>query len=186
MKMFRKLGAHTADLDSIVHEILRVPRIIKRIGALLGDGALSKTHRGLSVSRRRVAEIIFNDPCKRVAVENLIHPVVLRRVKSMMKQSARRDPSSVIVVEVPLLYEAGYERYFDSVAVVYCNRKIALARLLKKGFTGDDVIRRMRAQMPISRKRKAADYVIDNSGVPELTEARVGRIMEKVASTAGP
>ena len=58
-----------------------------------------------------------------------------------------------------------------------------MTRLLKKGVTRDDAVRRMRAQMPMYLKKKAADFVIDNSGAPSLTEARVGRILKKVSAT---
>jgi dephospho-CoA kinase len=170
-------------MDSIVHEVLGDPRIIHKIGTLLGMEALKKSQGRLSVNRKGVASIIFNDPRKRAAVENLIHPVVLKRVKSIMKDSARRDPSSLTFFEVPLLYEAGYERFFDRVVFVYCSRKTALRRLLKKGFTRDDAMRRIRAQMPMYLKKKAADFVIDNNGAPALTEARVARVMKKLSAT---
>jgi dephospho-CoA kinase len=184
LEMFAKHGARTTDMDSIVHEVLRAPPIIQKIGNLLGEEVLTRSQGRLSVSRKQVASIIFNDPPKRIAVENLIHPIVMRRVKSIMKDSARRDPSTLTAFEVPLLYEAGYERFFDKVVLVYCRRKIALRRLQKKGVTRDDAIRRIRAQMPMYLKKKSADFAIDNSGAPSLTEARVLRIMKKVHAKA--
>ena len=180
LRMFGKLGARTVDIDSIVHDILQDTGIIKKIGEILGGSVLHGSHKGLSVNKRRVAGIIFNDYQKRKSVEMLIHPLVLRKVRGIMKDTLKKEPSAVIVFEIPLLFEAGYGKHFDKVVVVFCNKKTALRRLDKKGFSHDEAEKRMRAQLPMTLKKKEADFVIDNNNSTERTEARVRRIFNKL------
>ena len=79
LRMFDKLGARTVDIDSIVHDILKDTVIEKKIGKILGNSVLDSNNNGISVNKRRVAGIIFNDHQKRKSVEMLIHPLVLKK-----------------------------------------------------------------------------------------------------------
>ena len=180
LRMFGKLGARTVDIDSIVHNILKDPVIKRKIGKILGDSVLDSSNNGISVNKRRAAGIIFNDHQKRKSVEMLIHPLVLKKMRDIKKDTLRKDPSALIVFEIPLLFEAGYEKHFNKVVVVFSNRKTALNRLEKKGFSHDDAEKRMRAQLPMTLKKKEADFVINNNNGTEKTEARVRRVFHKL------
>jgi len=180
LRMFGKLGARTVDIDSIVHDILKDTVIINKIGKILGNNVLCSSKKGLSVNKRRVAEIIFNDQQKRKSVEMLIHPLVLKKVRDIKKETLRNESSALIVFEIPLLFEAGYGKHFDKIVVVFSSRKTALKRLENKGFSHDEAEKRMRAQLPMALKKKEADFVIDNNDGIEKTEARVRRIFHKL------
>ena len=184
LRMFDKLGARTVDIDSIVHDILKDTVIEKKIGKILGNSVLDSNNNGISVNKRRVAGIIFNDHQKRKSVEMLIHPLVLKKIRAIKKDTLRKDPSALIVFEVPLLFEAGYEKHFNNVVVVSSSRKTALHRLKKKGFSHDEAEKRMRAQLPMSLKKKEADFVIDNNNGTDRTEARVIRVFHKLKTFA--
>ncbi|HDH34459.1 MAG TPA: dephospho-CoA kinase, partial [Nitrospirae bacterium] len=146
LKMFGKMGAFTYDIDSFVHSILKRPAIIKSIVNALGKSVISKR----SLNKKRMAGLIFNDPEKRRAVEKIIHPEVLKLLKQAEAKILKKDPKAIIVFEVPLLFEAGYEKHFDKTVVVYTNRKNAIKRLVRKGISKNESFSRMRAQMPIS------------------------------------
>lgn len=180
LRLFKKLGALTFEIDKLVHEILGRQEIINKIAAVLGNDVLRKTSRRVLISKERVADKIFNEPQKRKAVEKIIHPQVLREIKSLKTAILRRSPSSIIIFEVPLLFEANYERYFDKVIVVCCDRKTAINRLAKRGFSKEQALKRMRAQMPITRKIEAADFVIDNNNGIKKTESQVKRIFNEL------
>ncbi len=171
--MFGRLGAYTFNSDETVHDILKRPGIIKDISGILGEDVITKQPGGLSLDRRRMADIIFSDPRKREQVEKIIHPEVLKSMKTTESRISAEDPLAVIVFEVPLLFEAGYGKYFDRTAVVYCRRETAVKRLAEKGVARDEAIRRIRSQMPVAAKKKKADFVIDNDNGIERTEAQV-------------
>ncbi|MEW6715314.1 MAG: dephospho-CoA kinase [Nitrospirota bacterium] len=181
LRLFGKLGAETVDSDEIVHSILKSPATIKKITSVLGERVLKKRGTTVSLDKKRIAEIIFNEPDKRISIEKIIHPKVIREIKSLMKERLKKNPSLTVVAEVPLLFEAGYEKDFDKVVVVFCKRDVAIRRLLKKGFSKEDALKRMRAQMPVARKKALADFVIDNNNGIKKTEAQVNRLLNEAA-----
>ena len=180
LQLFSKLGAYTINIDDLVHTVLDRPSIVKKISRLLGSDVLSNSTGVLTINKKRTAAIIFNDSEKRKELEQIIHPEVLKELKRIEASISRRKPDAVIVCEIPLLFEAGYERHFDRTITVHSTRKTALKRLFKKGFSKHDSLKRMKAQMPISRKKKMADFLIDNNDSIEQTEKRVERVFRKI------
>lgn len=185
LKMFRKLGAHTFDVDIFVHEILTRPEVIMQIEQILGDNVRIKGSPNSSINKKRVAEIIFNNPDKRKAVENIIHPLVLKTIEQTVSGICKKDHSAFIMFEVPLLFETGYNKHFDKTIVVWCRRSIAVTRLNKKGFSAGEVLKRYKAQMPITKKKTLADFVIDNNHSLTITEKRVENIYQSLCSDPG-
>jgi dephospho-CoA kinase len=177
LKMFGRMGAFTYDIDSFVHSILENHAIIKKITGVLGSSVLLKRSGRSALNKKLVASMIFNDPEQRKAIEKIIHPEVLELMKLAEAKILKKEPEAVIVFEVPLLFEAGYEKHFDKTVVVYAGRQNALNRLKGKGFTKDEALDRMRTQMPISTKMKRSDYSINNNFDIKRTEKRVKKIM---------
>lgn len=178
---FRKLGAHTFNIDKFVHDILQRTEVIQRISELLGSSVLRKSPTGIILHKKRVADIIFNDPEKRKAVEDIIHPEVLKTIKETESDILKKDAGALLIFEVPLLFETGFDKYFDTTIIVYCSRRTAIERLEKKGFSRDEALGRIRAQMPITRKKKLADFLIDNNEDLQTTERKVRRTLHKIS-----
>jgi len=179
--MFKKLGASIIDVDKVVHKILKRQDTIKQITALLGEDVIKRSSRGVSLDKRRIADKIFDDPQKRRSIERIIHPLVLEEIKRISSERKRRRPLTIF--EIPLLFEAGFERHFDYTIAVYCDRKTVIKRLLKKGFTESEALKRIRAQWPVERKVLLADFVIDNSNGMRKTEKQTRKIYNEITST---
>jgi len=180
LNLFQRLGAHTVDIDDIVHDVLTRPSIVNKISKALGTGVLSRRGRVVSINKKRTAEMVFNDPEKRHRLERIIHPEVLKEIKRIEIRVARKDAEAVIIFEIPLLFEAGYERNFDKTITVHTTRTTALKRLSGRGFSKDNALKRMSAQMPISRKMKMSDFRIDNNGSIEKTGKRVQQVFRQL------
>ena len=178
LQLFSQLGAFTFDVDDFVHDLLAIPAIIKRISAVLGKEVLIFNSANTTLNKKHVADIIFENPVKRNAIEKIIHPEVLKTIKIRASEILRERPSAIIVFEVPLLFEAGYEKIFDKTVVVYCKRDKAVKRLSQKGFSRHETIKRMRSQMAITDKKKLADYLIDNNKSIKETESQIRQIFE--------
>lgn len=181
LKMFGSMGAATVDVDELVDAVLKKRSVLKRIAKILGKGILVGKAGNLTINRKRTADLIFSNTAKRKSLEQIIHPEVLKLMLKINTERLSRHPGSVIVCEVPLLFEAGYQDYFDKTALVYTRRDTALRRLLKKGFSKDEALKRLKAQMPITKKKKMADYFIDNNRDLKVTEKKVARILNKIA-----
>jgi dephospho-CoA kinase len=182
LKLFNKLGASTFDVDDFVHDILEDPEIIKKITKVLGKNVLTISLMNISINKKRAADIIFNDPHKRKAIEKIIHPEVLKKIKLIESKMLYKKPPALIIFEIPLLFEASYEKHFDKTIVVYCNRNAAITRLAKKGLSKDAALKRIRAQMPITAKKNLADFLIDNNNSVRKTGTQVRQIFKTLAN----
>jgi dephospho-CoA kinase len=179
LRLFKNSGAYIIDADRLVHQILRKPPMIKKLVTILGKNILIKRALKISINKKLMADIIFDDPQKRKSVEKVIHPEVIKTAKDIKKKILSKKPGAIIVFEVPLLFEAGYEKIFDKIIVVYCSRVKAIERLKKLGFSREQALKRMRAQMPISKKKVLADFLINNSFDMSNTKLQVKEIFKK-------
>ena len=110
--------------------------------------------------KAKLRRAIFDDDTLRHLVEQDLHPLVLSNIQAKMAGSARP-----CLVEVPLLFEAQWQTYFDGVLVVYAPEAVCLDRVIARdGISEDQAMSAIRAQMPIIQKARLADYIVDNSG----------------------
>lgn len=171
LSVFRELGAIVLDSDDIVDLLLQDSGVISKIKKILGscvekeDGTLDKG---------KVAKIIFDNSELRNKLEVLLHPMVFARVEaSLQKIKGRRR---LAIVEVPLLFEGGYQGRFNRTITVFTSQKAAIERLMKAGVSSSNVMKRLKAQLPARTKKKLADYVIDNNGTKQSTRRQVEKI----------
>jgi dephospho-CoA kinase len=159
-RRMRALGAHVIDCDRLVSEVYsRGHAVGKQVFRLFGKK---------SAQRSEIARVVFRNPKKKAQLEKLIHPYVFRRIQEKL----HRLGHGCVVVEMPLLFEVGFERYADTVVFVEAKRSVILKRLRKKGIRPAEVRRRWKAQWPGKAKRDRADFVIDNSdGLSALHKA---------------
>lgn len=125
-----------------------------------------------SLLKAKLRQAIFADETMRLAVERDIHPLVLTNLQA--KISGAKGPC---LVEVPLLYEVRWQKYFGSVLVVYAAESICCKRLVARdGILADQAMAAIRAQMPIAQKVDLAEYTVDNSGAWSDTLLRLAEI----------
>jgi|Deesub1362A_J573_1020465.scaffolds.fasta_scaffold01739_5 dephospho-CoA kinase len=177
--LFKRLGALTVDVDRIVHKTLRRAEIIRQITSLLGTDVIKRSPRGITLDKQAIADRIFDDIKMRRAIEGIIHPVVLDEIERI---KSRRGRERLTIFEIPLLFEAGLDRYFDLTVAVYCDRGTVMKRLLKRGFNESEAIKRIKAQWPIEKKVMLADFIIDNSNGIKKTERQVKRVFNMITS----
>lgn len=180
LKMFKNMGAYTISADRLVSGLLRKPVIITALVKILGREILTKRGGKTSLNKKRIAGIIFNNPPKRILIEKTIHPEVIKTAKGIKNKITAANPSSTVIFEIPLLFESHCEDIFDGIIVVYSSKKTAVSRLLKKGFSIDDITKRSRAQIPISRKKTSADFLINNNSTLTDLRLRVHAVSKKL------
>lgn len=175
LKMFEKFGAITIDTDDIVRSLLVERQIIEKVREILGDEVFNQNG---SLNKEKVANIIFKNIKIKSLLEDLLHPLVFEKIDSFLKQINNKD--KIIIVEIPLLFEKGYEDLFDKKITVYTTEDIALGRLEAKGINRQEAKLRLKSQLPIQQKIENADFVIDNSGSISDTEAQVQKIFNEL------
>ena len=115
------------------------------------------------INRPLLRQAVFEDTICKKKLESILHPIVRRHVADRCK--IREKSGGFIVVEVPLLYEVGWQDEFDICVVVYVPEKICLQRVMARdGMSAGQIRRIIDAQMPIKKKLDYADCIVDNSG----------------------
>lgn len=114
------------------------------------------------IDRLRLRRQIFEDASRRRKLEAILHPLARRQICKQVRQLKKAGKS--VLVEVPLLFEAGWREDFDKVLVVYAAESVCLTRICKRdGVSRDEAGKGLSAQMPLREKAMAADFVVDNS-----------------------
>ena len=172
VNILKEFGFHIIDADSIAHQILDEQHQV--IAEKFGKEFVSNE----SVDRKQLGTIIFNDKEKRKALEALMHPLIYAEISERAtKLDKRAEP---YIIDIPLFFEGG--RYaIDSVIVVYAKRSQQIQRLIQReGYSEEEALSRIDAQIGIDQKRKNATYVIDNSGDLKQLQYETECIKEKI------
>jgi dephospho-CoA kinase len=172
-QILRELGAAVFDADEIVARLYAPgmggsTAVAQRFGPafLLPDG---------SVDRTRLSGEVFGNAAARKTLEGAIHPLVVDEIRRRFDSEKNRG-ARVAVAEASQIFEAGSEREFDRVAVVVSAEELRRRRGREKGFSAEELARRMAAQMDPSDARLRADDVLENSGTVEQLRTAVGEL----------
>ena len=129
------------------------------------------------LDRARLAEIVFPDPVKRKRLEAITHPAIRARFEQIMADLEREGFDGILIWDAALLVESGGHKKMDKVVVVTTEPATQLRRLMARDDSTEEAARaRTASQMPLEDKARAGDYVIDNSGSREETQARVREV----------
>jgi dephospho-CoA kinase len=183
-KLFKALGAYVLDADEICRSLVEPGKPAWReIIDLLGNSILKDDQ---TLDRRKIADIVFNDPEKKKALEAILHPRVMEEEQAIYKDILKNDPGALVIIDAALLIESENYRKVDKVVVIACDEETQLQRIMAKNtFSREDAQRRLQQQMPMDEKIKFADYVLHNdSGLLELKK-KVEALFHQLKQLAG-
>jgi dephospho-CoA kinase len=168
-----------SDSDDDARAALRDPQIRAAILRWWGPDIVDSQN---EISRPKVAAIIFNDQAARRKLEGLTHPWIERR--RLERFAAAPADASALVIDAPLLFEAGLDSKCDAVIFVDADRDVRLARIqANRGWTPAELALREQSQLPLDLKRDRADYVVQNNGgLAELRE-QVRRVLDTIVQS---
>ncbi|MEW6075422.1 MAG: dephospho-CoA kinase [Candidatus Omnitrophota bacterium] len=162
---FKSWGAYVIDADKIGRELL-VPgsAAYRRVVATFKDDILLPDK---GIDRGKLATLVFHTHRLRVALNRIMHPLIIKRIKEEIKKS----PRNTVILDAPLLLEAGLRPVVDKLVVVTVRRDVQIRRIKKRSAsTKEAILRRIRSQIPLHKKRKMADFIIDNNGALKDTK----------------
>lgn len=178
-ELLKKLGAKTFDIDKITHKLLKP-------GGELYDIYVRHFHRRIlkddgEINKAMIADIIFNNYKERQWINSVAHPILLNRTRDFLVTCANAG-EFLVVLEIPLLFEAGWEFLVDEVWAVYVNRSKQMWRLMQRDKVDwEDAELRINAQMSSEEIAARADVVINNksSGNYNLMRNKVLNIVRQ-------
>ena len=187
-KLLTEKGAIPINADEIGHRLLKAdsPVIDDLINAF-GQEILDESG---GVSRKKLGAIVFQDKSARERLNAILHPLIIQRSRFRARQLVREDPSCVVLLDAPLLIEAGAYDSVDLIVVVAASSETQLQRILERShaqnrpLTASEAQARIDSQMPVSEKVKYADVVIENDGTLEALYEKADQLWDKLMNRA--
>jgi dephospho-CoA kinase len=173
------LGAATLSTDAVVHELYGTAEVRDAVVARWGPEVAP----GGTVDRAAVARHAFATPDERAWLEGLLWPLVGARVAAFREQeSARVPPPRALVVETPLLFEAGLAGMYDKTLVIVADEAVRTARARARGHAAVD--ERTSRQLTQDEKAARADIVVRNDRDLPTLEQELAMVLEKLSETS--
>ncbi len=160
----------------MARDALRDPAIREKIVSWWGPGVLDESG---EIDRHVIAGIVFSSAPQRRRLESLVHPWIETRRRALFEQAP--PDARALVIDAPLLFEAGLDEECDAVLFVDTDRDRRVARLTgSRGWNEAELTKREKSQLSLDDKRARADYfVINNGDLDELSE-QVRRILNEL------
>ncbi len=177
--MLATRGATIIDSDVLAREaVMKTSPALDAIVARWGDGVLDKSG---NLDRAALRHVVFDNQEDLDALNEIVHPEVLRRRADEIA-AARARGDKIVVCVLPLLFERHLADEFDSIVLVDAPRSDRLDRIVRdRGIDEAEAMKMIATQMPSDLKRARADYVIENSGSLEGLEDEVNRVWDAIA-----
>jgi dephospho-CoA kinase len=175
-RMFADLGAAVLDADEVARGVVEPgtpawEEVRREFGAeyFREDGSLD---------RAQVAALVFREPEARRRLNAIVHPKVIREMARRLADLAAQGVS-LVIVEVPLLFETGLDKIYDRIIVVDAGEEDQIRRLTARDArTPGEAAGIIAAQWPLAEKKARADYVVDNRGSVADTRGQVKNLWQ--------
>lgn len=168
--IFKECGFPIIDADIIAREVVEpgTPGL-KEVVSAFGSKVLNSDG---SLNRKKLGAIIFSDSKKRNLLNQTLSVFIKEAILAEIEK--KKEIASLVIVDIPLLYEGGYDQFVDQVAVVYVPEKVQLSRLMKRdNLSEKGALQRIESQLSIEEKKQKADILFDNQKSIEETKKNI-------------
>lgn len=176
-----EMGCLLIEADKLGHQVIEP-------GAEAYDGVVQEFGREIlnpdgAINRRKLAAQVFSRPERLEKLSALVHPPVRARARKMVEEFAARVPGGIAVSEATILIETGRYRDYARLIVAVCTEQQQIERAMARDhLTREEVLDRMRRQIPLQEKVQYADYVVDTSGTKQHTLEQTRTVYESLRS----
>ncbi len=171
--MLRRMGVPVYDADAAVH------RMMSRGGIAVAAvaAAFPGVEKNGAIDRAALGRKVFQDDAALKRLEAIIHPLV-RRDEDRFLRAQRRRGASLVVMDVPLLFESGREKRYDAIMVVTAPRFLQEARVLARpNMSRERLAAILARQIPDTEKRARADFIVPSGLGRALTWRRLRAVL---------
>lgn len=173
---FASLGYAVLSADEIYSDLLKDEYFVKGICDAVGVRAVLVNGR-YTLDRKAVAEKVFGNPAERKKLDDFTHGAIMREMFSRAN-----DCSGVVFCEVPLLFEGGYDKYFDCVIVVFRNENERISSVVSRDNKSEELVKEIiKNQYDYSKLAENGHTIfVENNGTPRFLYEKANEIIEKI------
>lgn len=175
--MLAEMGYPIVDADKVARLVVEPgSETLEKIRVLFGEEVILPDG---TMDRKKVGELIFNDPASRKKLNDVIHPAI--RMEMLRQRGEFLDQGfETVIMDIPLLFESRLQHLIDKVLVVSVTEEHQLKRLMERnGLSEKEARARIASQLPMSVKEEGADAVIYNNGSVDETKWQLNRILDQ-------
>ena len=173
------------DLDTISHEVIKIPKVIEKIVENFGkevlenSGNFENENNAIRISREKLGKIIFENKEKRLLLNSIMHPEILHTMREQI--SKYKKSNKIIFVEIQLLFEVQWEKEFDYILLISAKKSTQIRRILERDKRSEiDALNIINSQLPLDEKKKRSDFVIENDGNIEELKEKIVKFLEYI------
>ncbi|WP_428938540.1 dephospho-CoA kinase [Fontivita pretiosa] len=185
-RLFGELGCRVIDSDEQVRRAYQDPQVKQTLRQWWGEAVFDANG---EIDRSAVARLIFADPKERQRLEQLLHPMVAQMRQREMESAANDAQVVAFVWDTPLLFETGLNSQCDAVVFVDAPWSDRLARVQRqRGWSGEELARREKLQMPLDKKASLSDHVVRNTAGAndDVVRAQVREVLSRILAATVP
>ena len=178
--LFKRLGATVVDADKLGHKALkRGSSAYNRVVAAFGKKIMNPD---FSINRKMLAGIVFSNRKTLAKLNRIIHPEIIKEIRGRIRKAG---VSEILIVDAPLICETNITGLMNVLIVVKASKSNQIERSSRKfNMSEKDARERMACQMPLKKKIRLADYVVDNDGTKKETKNQVRKIWQELKTGA--
>ncbi len=173
--LLEKKGFRIIDCDALVHALYEDVRYLRLIRDTFGEDYIRED----KVDRKKLGSLVFSDPKELKRLNETVSPFIMRAVTEEIEAVKSSDVSAVL--DAPLLFEYGLEKYCDCVIGVTVDVETAIKRLCARDHRSEEELRaRLRSQHDERFFREACDYILENNGDERILLSALDGLLEKI------
>jgi dephospho-CoA kinase len=178
---FRDLGAIILDADEYARQAVEPgTESFTALRELIGPAYFNPDG---TLRRRELRRRIIQEPTLRQRIDAVLHPYIMQAMHAEWAKLKELTPQTVIIFDIPLLFEGGFEKDFDIVILVYSTPEVQVQRLIHRDMVlPSEAEHTLDMQLPIDSKKVCSDYIIENCGELEQTMRQVEQLWLKIAN----
>jgi dephospho-CoA kinase len=181
-KELGRLGAHVIEADELGREAVQAgTEAYAEVVAAFGNGILNAENQ---IDRAALAARVFDNPDLLGRLNAIVHPAVRKMAKRQISMISTAEPNAVVVYVAAILIESGGDKDVEKIIVVACDEKRQLERALERGGARENVLARLKHQLPLAEKMAKSDYVIDTNGTKEETLRQTKMVYDELRRLA--
>ena len=171
------------DLDTISHEVIKIPKVIEKIVENFGkevlenSGNFENENNAVRISREKLGKIIFENKEKRLLLNSIMHPEILHTMREQISKYKKNN--KIIFVEIQLLFEVQWEKEFDYILLISAKKSTQIRRILERDKRSEiDALNIINSQLSLDEKKKRSNFVIENDGNIEELKEKIDKFLE--------